>query len=58
VETFVVRVFVPAENSGLEPAGFVEHVGSHRVESFRGALGLVDAVFALLGLRREREQES
>jgi hypothetical protein len=55
MKTFVVRVFVPADNAELEPAGLVEHVGTRRVDFFRGAHGLLDVVLNLLGAERKEE---
>jgi hypothetical protein len=44
MRTFVVRVFAPADDAELEPAGIVEHIGRRRVQYFKGAQGLVDVV--------------
>jgi hypothetical protein len=57
METFVVRVFVPADDAELEPAGIVEHIGTRRMEVFRGAHDLVDVVLSLLGFERGSETE-
>ena len=50
METFVVRVFVPAENEKLELTGVVEHSGTGRSEHFRGTEGLLDVVLQQLEL--------
>ena len=55
METFVVRVFVPADDAELEPTGFVEHVGTRRSRRFQGAQGLIDAV--LRGLKSNPDNE-
>jgi hypothetical protein len=44
METFVVRIFVPADGAKLEIAGTVRHVASGAEQSFRGRRGLVAAV--------------
>jgi len=47
VETFVVRVWVPAEDdtrATAEMRGFVNHVGSRRSDPFRG----IDELLTLL----------
>ena len=44
METFVVRIFVPADGAELEVAGTVRHVASGTERSFRGRRGLVAAV--------------
>jgi len=54
VETFVVRVFVPAGDEQLELTGFVEHAGREHSESFAGAAGLIGAL--LHELERDRRQ--
>jgi hypothetical protein len=53
VETFVVRVFVPAGDEKLELTGVVEHSGSGRSEHFRGTEGLVGVVLHQLELGHE-----
>jgi hypothetical protein len=50
VETFVVRVFVPAGDEKLELTGVVEHSGSGRSEHFRGTEGLLGVVLHQLEL--------
>jgi hypothetical protein len=50
VETFVVRIFVPAGEEKLELTGVVEHSGSGRSEHFRGAEGLLGVVLHQLEL--------
>ena len=57
METFVVRVFVPTDDAELEPTGVVEHVGTRRLEFFRGAHDLADVVLSLLGFERRSEGE-
>lgn len=57
METFVVRVFVPTDDAELEPAGLVEHVGTRRMDTFRGANGLVEAVLGALGAERASERD-
>lgn len=48
METFVVRIFVPADGAELEIAGTVRHVASGTERSFRGRRGLVAAVLGSL----------
>jgi hypothetical protein len=48
VETFVVRVFVPADVESEALCGLVQHVGSGRTESFRGPAALVHVVLEAL----------
>ena len=50
METFVVRVFVPADHAAMPLAGTVEHVGAGRTSSFRGIAGLLDVVLRELQL--------
>lgn len=50
METFVVRVFVPAGREQLELSGLVERAGTGRAESFSTPQGLVDAVLRELGV--------
>jgi hypothetical protein len=50
VETFVVRIFVPANDEKLELTGIVEHSGTGRSTQFRGTEGLVRAVLRQLEL--------
>ena len=50
METFVVRVFVPAGHEQVPFAGTVEHVRAGRSSSFRGVAELVDAVLGELHL--------
>jgi hypothetical protein len=58
VETFVVRVFVPADLESIELCGLFEHVGSGRVESFRGRADLVDRFLTTLESRGVEETAS
>jgi len=44
METFVVRVFVPAGDEKLELTGVVEHSSTGRSEQFRGSADLLDIV--------------
>lgn len=44
VETFVVRIFVPADRGFVPLAGTVEHVGAGRASSFSGIVELLDLV--------------
>lgn len=53
METFVVRVFVPASEERLELSGFVEHAGTGHAQSFTGADALIGVVLRRLELRRE-----
>jgi len=53
METFVVRVFVPAEEEQLELTGIVEHSGTGRSEHFRGAESLVGVLLHQLELGHE-----
>lgn len=53
METFVVRVFVPAGDEKLELTGVVEHSGTGRSEHFRGSEGLVGVVLHQLELGHE-----
>ena len=53
METFVVRIFVPAAGERVRLTGVVEHVGTGRALAFRGRTGLVDAVLHELELGRE-----
>jgi hypothetical protein len=57
VETFVVRIFVPAGDERLELSGLIERTGSGRAEPFNGAQGLIDAVLRELD-REDVEHES
>ncbi len=50
METFVVRIFVPAGDEKLELTGVVEHSGSGRSEHFRGTESLVGVVLHQLEL--------
>lgn len=50
METFVVRIFVPAGDEKLELTGVVEHSGTGRSEHFRGSDGLLDVVLHQLEL--------
>lgn len=52
METFVVRVFVPANDEKLELTGIVEHSGSGHSEHFQGTGGLVGVVLDQLELDR------
>jgi hypothetical protein len=54
VETFVVRIFVPAETEPLELSGVIEHSGTGRSEHFRGTAGLLDVVLHQLELEGQR----
>jgi hypothetical protein len=44
VETFVVRVFVPADADVVPFCGVVERSGSGRIESFQSAQDLIQIV--------------
>jgi hypothetical protein len=48
VETFVVRVFVPAGRESVPFTGTIEHVGAGESSSFRGAAELIDTVMRAL----------
>jgi hypothetical protein len=50
VETFVLRVFVPADRELVPFAGTIEHVGAGRSSSFQGVGELVQAVLGELHL--------
>jgi hypothetical protein len=58
MRTYVVRVFVPADASGVPLCGIVEHVGTGRAEPFHGSGGLIDAVLRDLGNDVEPGSES
>jgi hypothetical protein len=50
METFVVRIFVPATDEKLELTGVVEHSSTGRSEHFRGPDGLLSVVLHQLEL--------
>ena len=50
VETFVVRVFVPAGRESVPFTGTIEHVGAGESSCFRGAAELIDTVMRALQL--------
>ena len=50
METFVVRIFVPAGDEKVELTGVVEHSGTGRSEHFRGTDDLLDVVLHQLEL--------
>jgi hypothetical protein len=50
VETFVIRIFVPADDLELDLTGVVEHAATGRSEQFRGATGLLNVVLHQLRL--------
>jgi hypothetical protein len=52
METFVVRIFVPASDERLELVGVVEHPGTGRSEHFRGTESLVHVVLHQFELGR------
>ena len=58
METFVVRVFVPAGDEELELTGVVEHSSTGRSERFRGTEGLIDVVLHQLELGRPSVEPS
>ena len=44
METFVVRVFVPADQDGVPFCGLVEHIGDQRAQRFAGAIELLERI--------------
>ena len=48
METFVVRVFIPADAGDVSFCGVVEHVGTGRTEPFQGTRALICFVFGEL----------
>jgi hypothetical protein len=58
VETFIVRIFVPAGSEHVDLVGVVEHVRSGRVHRFHGRDELLDAVLYRLGPEQRGTGES
>jgi hypothetical protein len=50
METFVLRIFVPARRERLPLAGVIEHVGSGRKQAFQDQAELLDVVLHQLEL--------
>jgi hypothetical protein len=58
VETFVIRIFVPADADGVPFCGIVERSGSGRAVSFQGAQDLIQIVLHELQRDSARGLES
>jgi hypothetical protein len=58
METFVLRIFLPADSAEVELAGIVEHVGSGVKRPFRGKQSLVAALIGGLQSRVTDDSEA